>query len=109
MTENLIEDGSEWIDAYVDTYAIREEPLKYFIATHEQLRTDAFRDYTVDQIKLLEVCIDLAYEHLSDFERPGFMNERIYIWAGLADPKEKSGMKYVPASDLEPETKKPRK
>ena len=93
-------------DIYVDLDAIKEEPLKYFITVHEQLRTDAYRDYTLDQIKGLEVSVDEAYKHLSDLERPHFMNERIMILLGIADLKKEKGYVTTLEEKEEPETKR---
>lgn len=108
MTQDFDGPVSEGIDTYVDIDSIKENPIKYLNSVNESLRTDVYKDYTLSQLQGIEVYVDVACEHLSNFNRPHFMNERIYIWSKIADLKQKQG--YVASiqkeEDNEPITKK---
>jgi len=108
MTQDFDGPVSEGVDIYVDFDLVKENPLKYLCTTYENLRTDKFKDYSLAQIKEAEINVEIAYDNLSDIIRPAFMNERIYIWAGLADLKENKG--YTPRKEEEePSTRKPKR
>ena len=101
-----LEYETDGMDFYLDLDSIKERPARYLNTVMDKLSNDESRNYTLEQIRGLEIFVDIAYDSLPEHIRPHLLNERINIWAKLLDLKQEQGDVFIPVYEDEPETKR---